>query len=61
MDLDGRMKSRTFCKVEGRKQSFENLGAKNKLLWKLRNENDILPKRKKSKDKRFLAKWSENT
>ena len=33
--------------LRDKKQSFENLRAKNELLWKFRNEIDILPKRKK--------------
>ena len=53
MDLDGRTKSRMFYKVEGKKQSFENFGVKNELLWKFKNENDILPPTKRQKIKDF--------
>ena len=36
-----------LVKLRDEKQSFENLREKNELLWKFRNEIDILPKRKK--------------
>ena len=38
-----------FVKLRDENQSFGNLEAKNELLWKIRNEIDILPKRKKDK------------
>ena len=32
-----------FAKFRDEKRTFESLGTKNELLWKFRDENDILP------------------
>ena len=53
-------KSKRFIKFRDEKQTFESLRTKNKFLWKFRDENNNLPKKKKTLQSLSCPFYHEN-